>query len=186
MKRLFFGLEIGGEARELAESVLTSLSADVVHQGTRWIRPDKIHLTLAFIGHVPEEMEAPIDAAGDSVAAGTSPLTLATADLGGFPHIGRPKVVWLGLSDSPELADLQNRLVEALTPLVEIEDREYHPHITLGRISPGSPKVGAKVKALAEELALGPVTWVASELILYQSTSDGRYEILGRYPFSLG
>lgn len=183
MRRLFFGLEVSGEAREGTESVLARLTSDVVHQGTRWIRPEKLHLTLVFLGHVPEEKEAAISEAGRLVAGECGPLSLSTTELGGFPDLRRPKVVWLGVGESPELRDLQARLIAELSALVTVEDREYHPHLTLGRISPGSPKVGARVRELASELDLSPSGWVAPELVLFNSTADGRYEVVERYPF---
>lgn len=186
MKRLFFGLEITGEARQAAESVLARLTSDVVHQGTRWGRAEKLHLTVVFLGHVPEENIEVLSQIGGRVASEFAPLSLAVTDLGGFPHIGRPKVVWLGVEESEGLTRLQSRLVEELSPVVAIEDREYHPHVTLGRVSPGSPKVGAKVRALSEELALTPSPWTANELILFESTADGRYDVISRYTFPYG
>jgi 2'-5' RNA ligase len=184
VKRLFFGLEVLGNAREAAEAVLLRLTENVVHQGTRWVRPEKLHLTLVFLGHVADEKLEAVEGVGRTVAEAAGPVSLAVTELGGFPHLGRPKVVWIRVEESPALRELQSALVARLASLVTLEDREYHPHVTLGRVSPGSPKVGAKVRALAEEL--GPVTaeWTTADLILFETTADGRYEVLGRYPLT--
>ncbi|MGV3615188.1 MAG: RNA 2',3'-cyclic phosphodiesterase [Fimbriimonas sp.] len=184
MKRLFVGIEVAGGARLVAETILEHLRVEVVHQGVRWIRPEKLHLTLVFIGHVPEDRIEALGQACARAAAGVPPLSLELTGLGGFPHLKRPKVVWLGIGESPDLFRLQGRLVDELAPLARLEDREYHPHVTLGRISPGSPKVGARVQSLAAEMEQPNAMWPVADIVLFESTTDGRYESLGRFPLS--
>jgi 2'-5' RNA ligase len=46
-----------------------------------------------------------------------------------------PRILYIGLSENPELSSLQGRIDEALEPLgFPMETRRFLPHVTIGRI----------------------------------------------------
>ncbi len=150
----------------------------------KWVRPDGIHLTLKFLGEVPEERDGEVHAALQRAAAGARALTLAlgAAAAGGaggagemgfgvFPDFTRPRVVWVGIAAEPALEILQHRVEQEFAPLgFATEARPFHPHVTLGRAArQARPRDFAGLEA-----ALGRVEFVASVLVgaldLMQST----------------
>ena len=102
----------------------------------RWVTPDHIHLTLRFLGNVPDESVISLFHAMEHAAQGQTVFPLRAKALGCFPHPARPRVLWVGLDDpSQALERLNERLTVALTPLgFPPEDRPLHPHLTLARV----------------------------------------------------
>ena len=101
----------------------------------RWVSPEQIHLTLRFLGNVPDESVPSLLQAIEQAAQGQTAFPLRARALGCFPHPARARVLWVGLDDpSQALGRLNARLTAALTPLgFPPEDRPFHPHLTLAR-----------------------------------------------------
>lgn len=102
----------------------------------RWVRPEGIHLTLKFLGNVPTDR---LDEIGDALhraCDGFGPLALTLADLGCFPNLRRPRVVWVGVhGDTDALGRLQASIEKHIAPLgFPTEKRRFSPHLTLGRV----------------------------------------------------
>ena len=106
----------------------------------RWITPNHIHLTLKFLGNVPDESVTPLIQAIEHAFQGQMAFPLRAKALGCFPHPARPRVLWVGLDDpSQALGRLHEHLTAALTPLgFPPEDRPFHPHLTLARVQNGT------------------------------------------------
>jgi 2'-5' RNA ligase len=102
----------------------------------RWVTPEQIHLTLRFLGNVPEESVPSLLQAIEYAAQGQGAFPLRAKALGCFPHAARPRVLWVGLDDPSQALERVNaRLTTALTPLgFPPEDRPFHPHLTLARV----------------------------------------------------
>lgn len=106
-----------------------------LHLPWRWVRPEQIHLTLRFLGDVPEAQVPALAQALQRVAAGQTAFVLHARALGCFPHVSRPRVLWIGLEDAGQaLVRLNARLTEELLPLgFAPEERPLRPHLTLAR-----------------------------------------------------
>lgn len=164
--RLFFalwpdahaGALLAGLAREMAD----------LSQG-KAVPADKIHLTLAFLGEVPDGRVREAAAAAAGVRSGAFDLALDT--LGWFRGA---RVGWIGASQPvPELLALQSSLDTGLKERSFAgEDRAYAPHVTLAR----------KVHRPVQRRRVEPVRWRALELTLVLSeTATGRYCTIGRW-----
>ena len=184
MKRLFVGFELSEEAREKVVAVQDRLREVATRQGVRFVRHEKIHLTLVFLGQQAEDSIEAIERTVSDVCARHRPLNLTLQHLGGFPGLVRPKVLWCGVEgEVQELQSLQNDLATALGPFAEPEAKAYAPHLTLARISPGSKEVGRLAGQIALELGTGEIVrWNPDHCTLFESTPDGRYEVLNRWP----
>lgn len=102
-------------------------------QGARWVRPENIHLTLRFIGEVPEDVAADIDAALSVINAPR--FTLELDGVGSFSRGRHPHALWVGLAKSPALAHLQAKIESALVRAgLDPDDRKFAPHVTLARL----------------------------------------------------
>lgn len=99
----------------------------------RWTASAQIHLTLAFLGDVPNQSLE--DLCQQLAKVPLTPLQLTTTDIGCF----RQGAVWIGLEANTALSSLQSRLSRTLQEFgLKLEQRRFHPHITLGRCK-GSP-----------------------------------------------
>jgi RNA 2',3'-cyclic 3'-phosphodiesterase len=99
-----------------------------------WVRPEGIHLTLKFLGEVPEERALELTAPLARAARGARALTLALEGFGVFPDLHRPRIVWVGIAPDPALEILQHRVEQEFAPLgFPTEGRPFRPHATLGR-----------------------------------------------------
>lgn len=172
LKKLFVGIDPGDEGREWLGELLRGLRAEVVHQALRWTKPEKVHLTLGFLGMTPEGDIEKVVRHCQSTAGPR--FELKTSEVGGFPHLLRPKVIWLGTESSHELDQLRKTLAERLT----FDPKPFSPHFTLGRVSPGSPAVGKMVAQAMANRDLCPLTIPVGAFHLYESTATGEYVIL--------
>jgi 2'-5' RNA ligase len=159
-------------------------------EAIRWVEPDHIHLTLQFLGAVPEERLPAVREAVAAAAAGARPLRLEVAGAGAFPGPRRPRVVWSGVGGEVEaLAALVASLGRRLEGLgYPPEDRPFHPHLTHGRVRQGQPAPGLG-GALAVAAAGAPFPWRVDELVLFRShlsPSGALHEALARLPLSAG
>ena len=126
-KRLFVSLE-------LPESVTALLvRLDPGSPGVRWLSPDQIHLTLAFLGNVDAEKEEHLRAKLGAIQFGSFFLPLH--GLGTFPAKGDPKILWIGVGlGHPHLFQLHKKVSDAaLGAGLEPDLRPWHPHMTLAR-----------------------------------------------------
>jgi RNA 2',3'-cyclic 3'-phosphodiesterase len=102
----------------------------------KWVAPEGIHLTLKFLGSVPESKIPEIVSGMTRACSGITPFTLKTSKLGVFPNISRPSVFWLGVGGDVEgVCKLQKRVDDELKPMGFIpEKRAFTPHLTLARL----------------------------------------------------
>lgn len=126
MIRLFTGLEIPASAAQR----LSLLQAGL--QGARWIDPENFHITLRFIGDVPEDTACEIDEALSHIYE--DPFDLKLHGIGQFGH-DKPHAVWAGVAESAPLKALQAHQEIALQRLgLRPEPRKYTPHVTVARL----------------------------------------------------
>ncbi len=147
--RLFVALEIPSTVRENLADLLKTLRA--VSPQTRWIRPENLHVTLKFIGEVPETKFTAIRSAL-TVARSDQPATLEFRGLGFFPNEKHPRVFWAGIEASPNLKILAEEIEQATEKLgIQRERRPFSPHLTLARFEP--PRLPVELRAAIQQNA---------------------------------
>ena len=132
--RTFIAIEIPVKVKDLIASHVERFKG-LAPRGVKWVDPKTCHLTLVFLGNVPNDRLPTLFRIVDAVGADSPPLRLKTGLLGAFPDPRRPRILWLGLEgDTQLLAVTQRRLQDALeTDGFPREQRAFKPHITLGR-----------------------------------------------------
>jgi 2'-5' RNA ligase len=150
--RLFVALEIPAEVRDGFAALITELRAadsSFSKSRARWVRPESLHVTLKFIGHVDTGKLDAIRAALAEVRL-DSPVELRFRGLGFFPNGKRPRVFWAGIEASPNLAPLAADIEARLAKVgISGETREFAPHLTLARFDP--PGISDGLSAIAQE-----------------------------------
>ena len=113
------------------------LARRVAGQAVRWVRPEQMHLTLRFLGEVAEDKIDEMRGFLQQIGKRHRPIRLQTGSLGGFPSLQSPRVVFLALRGELNLLQaLAQDVDRELGPYGDHqEQRDFHPHLTLGRIS---------------------------------------------------
>jgi len=138
--------------------------------GVKWVRAEQIHLTLKFLGEVPDGQVPAVCEAVQAVAARHGSMTLAVSGVGCFPQRGAARVVWVGIMNPPEaLIACQQELERALEELgFAAETRPFHPHLTLGRVK--NVQTGYELRRRIESHGTFEAgTFPADELIVFES-----------------
>ena len=167
--RAFVALPLPEALREYLQGVQRCLSDNGVR--ARWVRPASMHLTLKFLGQLPLDQVAAVIETLDQVAEDCPPLQLTAAGLGGFPHLQRARVLWMGIGgDHQGLHDLQQAVDAALANLGwPPEKRPFQGHLTLARTKGRRPlekSVGDMMTPCAPREAMA---FKADRLTLFRS-----------------
>ena len=183
--RTFIAIEMPVKVKDLIASHVERLKG-LVPRGVKWVNPRTAHLTLAFLGNVPDIRLPTLPQIVDSVAAASPPIHLKTGPLGAFPNPHRPRVLWLGLDgDTQLLSRMQGHLQDALeADGFPRERRAFNPHVTLGR----ARGKGAIPEAVLNRLAEDTLALEVREIVLMSSVLTARGPIhmpIHRAPLSL-
>ncbi|HLO99311.1 MAG TPA: RNA 2',3'-cyclic phosphodiesterase [Fimbriimonas sp.] len=169
----FVALEIPLHAQEQIETYAHKVHAKLDRQGMKWVRKEKYHITLCFLGQLenPESVVSKVEAA----VAGIKELKVEYGSINGFPDTKRPGVLWSAADTAGgELQQLQTAVAKAL----DVED-EFVPHVTLARMKPASTKLGHKLRDFMHS---GPApevdSWTATTVSVIVTQADGSYQTL--------
>jgi 2'-5' RNA ligase len=131
--RAFLGIGLPpgvSEAIASATAIVRGLHAPVA-----WTAQENLHITLNFLGELSPERVALVERSMRVVASGIGPFSLTAEGGGAFPGTRYPRVLWVGFLEPLELVrQLQQNMGNALSGAgISLEDRPFHPHITVGR-----------------------------------------------------
>jgi 2'-5' RNA ligase len=188
--RLFVALDIDAEIRARIARFLEGVQPFAPEP--RWVKPESLHVTLKFIGETPDLDR--IRGALREVKARA--VTTSFRGTGFFPAPRSARVFWIGIEADAALAELAQKIEDALTPLgIEKESRAFTPHLTLARSGSGRPRRekgdprNRQFELLQKRLAAMPPpqfgTMTAREFYLYQSKLNPKgavYTKVERYP----
>lgn len=181
--RVFYAIELPDEIRSRVGERIRRLRSEFPDVRASWEKPEKLHITLKFLGNVkPKRVEALSREAVE--VEYFSPFELTVGEPGSFPQHGPPRVLWLGIVDANRrLAILQNNLEMVCRSLgFPHETRTFKPHLTLARIR--APRGARELAAAHRETPFEPQHFKVSELVLMQSElgpNGSRYTTLSRH-----
>ena len=131
MIRAFIAIEIDPQLVRQISAVVADLQPRIA--GIRWVSQANFHLTLKFLGDIEEKQIEPIAQALELVLRPFPRFTINAKDLGVFPDLKRPRVLWIGL-EGKKLQELASKVEMALEPLgFGREKKRFTPHLTVGR-----------------------------------------------------
>ena len=154
----------------------------------KWVNPENIHITIYFFGELNEEDYLTLSKELPLMGDISLPFEVSIKTISAFPDPKRPRVIWCGVEDRSNILKKANDFVKDIVKNnnlnVEIEKREYSPHLTIGRVKGRYSNLLVKKIISAESREFGSFT--IDELILFRSTltrSGPIYEIIERFPF---
>jgi 2'-5' RNA ligase len=131
--RIFLAINPPNDVRHRVWEATAPLREAVPSVG--WVAEPKIHLTLKFIGEMPEAGIEPLASAMTSIARTHAAPVVHLETVGAFPNFRRPRVIWMGIEQEPRLELLHHDVEVASDKLGhELDGRAYRPHLTLGRV----------------------------------------------------
>jgi len=194
--RLFVALEVPRGLRDEVFERARRAGADLPK--ARWVRPEAMHLTLAFLGETDEGLLPALDAGLEPAMAAFRPFELYLHGLGAFPPRGKARVLWVGFAAAgeeeapPALLELQAAVAKAVEKAAGMEPgrrppdrRPFRPHLTLARLK--NPWGRGSVERFLDAFGEPPAdVFRVEEGVLFQSElhpSGARYTALRRYRF---
>ncbi len=166
--RCFIAVELSEEIRrKLVELQRRCAPLD---KTIRWVAPEQMHLTLKFLGEVPDGRITAVAEAMTAVAVKQSPITFAVRGVGCFPPGGAARIFWVGVEEpTGTLARLQASCEETFARLgFARERRSYTPHLTVGRVKDASYSLQIRETA-RKEANFDAGRQRAGEIVLFQS-----------------
>ncbi len=132
------------------------------------MKPELLHLTLAFLGQTPDERLAVVTAATQAAASSVTAFDIEFDRAGRFPPSGNPKVVWLGIgAGAPNLLALGDRLrAELGRREIKFDAKPLRAHVTLGRVRENVTLVDARAIAAAVEAMRIPYLRFRADAVL--------------------
>lgn len=130
--RLFVAINLPEETRTAVREAIRPLEERGLP--ARWLDPESYHVTMKFIGEVRPGQEEDCVEVLRRVCSGYRPADLTLEEVGAFPSLRRPNVLWVGVDPTPQLRALKHDLEHGYASLgVERETRAFRPHVTVAR-----------------------------------------------------
>jgi len=187
MKRIFTAIDISDEARVQCTNRIEKLRSEFPDLQVGWEKPEKLHLTLKFLGDIDETQ---LQSLTNSVAAAAQQFAdfkLKILNTGVFPSERNAQVLWLGVNDKGRNFPALNTVLESECEkggLVK-EKRDYKAHLTIARLREPHKSADLVQKYLSENFESGEFT--ASEITIYESRlqkSGSIYSVISKHKFT--
>ena len=182
--RTFIAIETPDEVKKIAAEIQNDLKQRFKCR-VAWIKPHSMHLTLKFLGDTAVEKIEPIGRALNDTLTGFGKFKMSLSKPGTFG--GRdPKVAWLGLRAPDDLQALHTYVDRVISQFgYEHERRNFHPHLTLGRIKDthGTREMAEYIKQIEVE----PVLFTVNKIVHFKSDlrpGGAAYTVLQEIPLS--
>lgn len=127
--RLFIAINFEEHIKNPLQDIITELKKSSI-QG-KFVNKENMHLTLEFLGEINDNKVEAIKNAMDQIS--TKSFSMELSGIGYFKR-REGNIYWVGVKENDILyktqAELHNML---LGKGFDLEDRQYKPHLTLGR-----------------------------------------------------
>lgn len=169
--KLFTGISLDAKTRAACAEIADRLQCSGMRG--RLEQPEKLHITLAFLGWVnPQEVEA-IERGLHESAACAAPFSITLDSIGAFPHERNPHIVWIGSREvNPGFAGLSAHVRSVYEALGFTFRKAFVPHVTIARIK--------EHKTHLPIIDVTPMPMKVSRITLFESLPAGRttrYEV---------
>jgi 2'-5' RNA ligase len=186
--RLFSAIPLDEPVRQLLRDVQDEFRSE--GWPLRWVDPDLMHITIRFFGDTPVKTVDELKRVLRTVARRGRPTLLTTGQIGAFPSMDEPRVMWIGLEGRlkslESIADLTERVAQDIG--FKPERRRFQGHITVARLRDGK-QLPESFRAVCEDLTLPAVNVSADRYQLIRSVLSPQgptYTVLEEWPIGDG
>lgn len=168
-KRIFIAVDISEEARQKVAKYISELKEKFPEIKVGWDRPEKLHLTLKFLGETDANQLENLTEIVKKIAGEISNFRLQISETGVFPSPRNARVLWLGVKGDIEIMQKINSFLEIECGKIGFkrEKRIYKPHLTIARIR--EPKKPKELSEIHLENEFEPAPFEVSEIVIYES-----------------
>lgn len=169
MKRVFIAIDISDEARRRAAAHMEKLRREFPRVRVSWERPEKLHLTVKFLGDIDETKLVMLNDAVTRAARQIPAFGLRIGVCGVFPSSKRARVLWLGVEDINGGFQRLHDVLETESEKLGFarEKKDFKPHLTIARLR--EPERSATLVEQHLQTYFEPVEFEAAEIVIYES-----------------
>lgn len=175
--RAFIGIDLPKEIKDKLYTLQKEIGNN--YAKINWVHKKNLHLTLKFFVDISEtDVKRVISMMKDFKF---NPFKARLGELGFFPNINNPRVLWVGLEPLSELMNFQGDIDEKLSCSFNREAK-FNAHLTLGRIKLIKDK--EKFLRLLKNIKIPNSVFEISEISFVKSmlTRDGpKYKLLEKF-----
>ena len=185
--RLFVACELPEDVRGAVGKLVEELRGQS-EDAVRWINPASLHITLKFLGEVPERRIPAVKVALQEAVARHSAFFLEMANIGTFGGREGLRVMWAAVAgDVLRLEALARDVNRALSVVgFEAETRPFRPHLTLGRVrNEVSTRQRAELEVAVGKIAIPEIEWRTTGIALIRSRlqpGGARHDAIATFP----
>lgn len=166
-KRLFIGFRIPSVLKNDLFLLQHRLRNNLLLEGVNWVKPENMHLTVAFLGNVDEKVIPSIRDAMDM--ADFSPIQTKGETLNFFIKNNHPSIFYYSLHINEELKNfvgkIRNRLI---LKNIDFDRKNFNAHITLARIK--EPRSGQLLYQFVQRMDIfEPKKVILNSICLFES-----------------
>lgn len=178
--RTFIALNLDKYAHAAFTDTITAYKANLPVNTNDLILPENFHITLAFLGEIDRLLLPQLSENLQVLANTLKPFAICLRELKYFPSEEHPKVLAAIIDDTPELMDLEQRVVLMLKNMninYSIH-HQFRPHLSVAyckdnhRIIPMLPKMLLNISSTINAIRIFEV---------HTEHSNDRYEKIGDY-----
>ncbi len=137
-KRLFLAINLPTTIKKQLAELILNLQKNNKNKPIKWVEPQNLHVTLHFLGSVPEQKIPEINQALAPIIANFPILNFALSDtINAFPDLNNPKVIFLEIKElnDGKIIKLHKKTDEGLAQLgFKMDKKPFRLHLTLGRV----------------------------------------------------
>jgi RNA 2',3'-cyclic 3'-phosphodiesterase len=141
------------------------------------VKPELMHVTLAFLGQTPDDRLNDVTAAAEAAASDVTAFDIELDRPGRYPSSGKPRVVWLGIgAGAPNVLALGHRLrAELGRREIAFDAKPLRAHVTLGRVREDVALVDARaIAAGVEAMRIPHLRFRADAAVVFESALSPR------------
>lgn len=173
--RFFIALEIPDENLAQFQAIQKSL-CELIPKA-RLTDPEKLHLTLAFIGEQPDQLKDNLVDVIRNASEGIPSFEVTPAYIDGFPNIHSPRDLWIGVKgDIDKILLIRERIKDGLESLrLPVDERRFIPHITIAKLN-NHINVDTNLESELEKLTTQSLTPIKiTSIKLFESIPSGSF-----------
>ncbi|NQT49343.1 RNA 2',3'-cyclic phosphodiesterase [Candidatus Kuenenbacteria bacterium] len=177
--RAFLAINLPKEVQDYLEDLIFKIDKENQRVNIKWVEPENLHLTLGFIENIKEAALNKIKTDLESISVPEN-LILTLERPGSFPNKEKPRVIKIKILDPEKKLKKIHEAVKDIFQKngLEVDNRPFLPHITLGRIKTASAKLRYQVETEALSFTVKSIELIKSDL----TPAGPIYSILKKFP----
>ncbi|MFN2392031.1 MAG: RNA 2',3'-cyclic phosphodiesterase [Pyrinomonadaceae bacterium] len=187
MKRIFVAIDISDEVQRKVSDYIAALRVEFPKLRVGWEKPEKLHLTMKFLGDINDEQLEKLTKAAEKTARQTLSFKLQVSDTGVFPSARNARILWLGLQHEQGSLQKLNEILETECEMIGFarENRSFKAHLTIARLREPQKSKELVQRHLQNEFEA--VEFELSEVVIYESKllpQGSIYSVISKHLFS--